>query len=124
MLEMPVPARAEESICWSDAGRHIDSSEKQPESASASIPVSFEPDSKENDESDSHQLKHFSPRNSTDAGRKMDSNDEQRESAFDSIRLSFDPDSNVNDESDSHLRKEPLPRNSTDAGRQIDLNDE
>jgi hypothetical protein len=77
-----------------------------------------------NDESDLHNEKDSSPRNSTEAGRQIDSNDEQPESALGSIRVCFDPDSNVNDESDSHGEKDSSPRNSTDAGRQIDFNDE
>jgi hypothetical protein len=39
--------------------------------------VNFEPDSNGNDESDSHDEKEHSPRNSTDAGRQIDANFEQ-----------------------------------------------
>jgi hypothetical protein len=86
--------------------------------------VSFEPDSNINDESDVHDKKELSPRNSSEAGRQIDFNDEQPESAFASIRVSLDPFSNVNDESDSQSEKDSSPRNSTEAGRQIDFNDE
>jgi hypothetical protein len=67
--------------------------------------VSFDPDSKVNDESDLHPLKHPSPRNSTDAGRQIDFNDEQPESALASIRVSVDPDSNCNEQSELHESK-------------------
>jgi hypothetical protein len=69
MYEMPVPARAEPSICCSDAGRQIDSNDEQPKSALGSIRVSFDPDSNVNDESDSQHMKELSPRNSTEVGR-------------------------------------------------------
>jgi hypothetical protein len=61
----------------SDAGRQIDCNEEQPESARASIRVSFEPDSNVNDASDVHPKKDSSPRNSSEAGRQIDFNDEQ-----------------------------------------------
>jgi hypothetical protein len=59
-----------------------------------------------NDESDLHNEKHSSPRNSTDAGRQIDFNDEQSKSAFDSIRVNFGPDSNFNEHSERHEQKQ------------------
>jgi hypothetical protein len=53
-----------------------DCNDKQPDSAIASIRVSFDPDSNANDESESHPQKHCSPRNSTDTGTQIDFNDE------------------------------------------------
>jgi hypothetical protein len=124
ILEMPAPARAEPSICCSDAGRKIDFNDEQPKSALGSIRVSFDPDSNVNDESDLHDEKELSPRNSTEAGRQIDCNDEQPYSARDPIRASFDPYSNVNEESSLQCEKDMSPRNSTEAGREIDCNDE
>jgi hypothetical protein len=60
----------------SDAGKSIDFSDEQPESALASIRVSFDPDSNVNDESDLHDEKECSPRNLTDEGRQIDCNNE------------------------------------------------
>jgi hypothetical protein len=60
-----------------DAGRQIDFNDEQLQSALESIPVSFDPGSNVNDESDSHPEKDLTPRNSTDAGRQIDFNDEQ-----------------------------------------------
>jgi glucan phosphoethanolaminetransferase (alkaline phosphatase superfamily) len=62
------------------------------------ISVSFDPDSKVNDESESQQLKHSEPTISTEEGIQTDFNDEQQEKAFASIRISFESDSKVNDE--------------------------
>jgi hypothetical protein len=61
----------------------------QQESALNSIRVGFDPDSNVNVESDWHQNKEPSPRNSTEAGRQIDSNDEHFECEFPSIRVSI-----------------------------------
>jgi hypothetical protein len=89
-----------------DRGIRIDSNDEQSESAFASIRVSFDPDSKVNDESDVHEENEDSPINTTEAGRQTDANDEQPSSAFASIRGSFDPDSKVNEQSESHQEKQ------------------
>jgi hypothetical protein len=93
-----------------EAGRQIDSNDEQPQSALASIRLSFDPDRNVNDESDVHSEKELSPRNSTEAGRRNDFNDLQLKSAFDSIRVSLDRDWNVNEESDLHDEKQSAPR--------------
>jgi hypothetical protein len=78
-----------------EAGRQIDSNDKQEENASASIRVSFDSDSNVNDESDSHDEKDLSPRNSTDAGRQMDINDKQEWNESAPISDSADLNSNA-----------------------------
>jgi hypothetical protein len=93
MPETPVTPRAEPSNFSSEAGRQIDFNE-QPRNANASIRDSFVPCSNVNDESDVHEEKEDSPRNSTAAGRQIDFNDEHSQNARASIRVSFEPDSN------------------------------
>jgi hypothetical protein len=95
MFEIPVWTRAEPSIISSEAGRQIDFNNEQPESASTSIRVSLDPDSNVNVESDLHDAKERSPRQSTDAGRQIDRKDFQPQSPFVSIRVRFEPDSNA-----------------------------
>jgi hypothetical protein len=60
-----------------EAGRQIDWSDKQPESALASIRISPDPDSNVNDESELHDEKQSASSNSTQAGRQNDFNDEK-----------------------------------------------
>jgi hypothetical protein len=66
-------------------GIQIDVNDEQSESARASIRVSFDPDSNVNEESDSHDEKEPSARNSTEAGIQIDCNDEQPDTAPASI---------------------------------------
>jgi hypothetical protein len=60
-----------------DAGIQIDVNDEQPESARASIRVSFEPDSNVNDERDFKLQKHLRHNISTEAGIQIDWNLEQ-----------------------------------------------
>jgi hypothetical protein len=99
IVEIAEWARAKPSIVGNEGGRQSDFNDEQPESASASIRVSFDSDSKVNDERDLHEEKDLSPTNSTDAGRQIDFNDEQAWNANFSIRISFEPDSNINEQS-------------------------
>jgi hypothetical protein len=98
-----------------EAGRQIDFNDEHLENASASIRVSFDPDSNVNDDSDQHNEKASSPRNSTEAGRQIDLNEKQLENAFASIRVSLHPDSKNSEQTDLHSRKLSLRRISISA---------
>jgi hypothetical protein len=56
-------------------GRQIDFNEEEFDSISASIRVSFDPDSNVNDETQWHEHKDNCPRSSTQAGRQNDFSD-------------------------------------------------
>jgi hypothetical protein len=58
-------------------GIRIDFNDEQPESAPASIRVSFDPGSIINEARDPQSCKECFPRTSTEAGRQIDFNDEQ-----------------------------------------------
>jgi hypothetical protein len=92
-----------------EAGMQIDCNDEQWESASASIRVSFDPDSKVIDEIP-QQCKQNSLRILTEAGMQIDCNDEQWERACASIRASFAPDSKINIEIELHQVKHPLDK--------------
>jgi hypothetical protein len=79
---MSVPARAEPSVIWSEAGRQIESNDEQSESAYASIRVSLDPDSNVNDESDVHDENKRASRHSTEAGTQIDRRDFQPHRPF------------------------------------------
>jgi hypothetical protein len=70
-----IPESPQSSIVCTEAGIQIDFNDEQPESASAPIRVSFEPDSKVNDESNLQQEKERSERITTEAGRQIDLNE-------------------------------------------------
>jgi hypothetical protein len=124
IITMPVCERAEPLIISGDAGMQNDFNDEHPRNAAPSIRVSFDPDSKVNDESDVHQQKEPTQRTSTDAGIHIILSDEQEANEFSSIRVSLDPDSKVNAESNVHSKKQRSQRTSTHAGIQIDRNDE
>jgi hypothetical protein len=58
-----------------DAGMHIERSDRQPSKACGSICVSFDPDSNVKFESNLHSEKQNEPRNSIDAGIQIVSSD-------------------------------------------------
>jgi hypothetical protein len=65
---MPVFESAELAIIWRDAGMKNDFNDEHSWNASASIRLSFDPDSKVNDESDAHEWKQPVQNNLTDIG--------------------------------------------------------
>jgi hypothetical protein len=108
--EIPVSENEEPYIICNEAGRQIDFSDEQPESAHGSIRVSFDPRSNVNDERDFDNSQNRSQRTSTEAGMQIACNDEQSENARVSIRVSLHSDSNATDESVLQRAKHPAPR--------------
>jgi hypothetical protein len=99
-------------IISTEPGREIDCSDRHPESAFASIRVSFEQDSNVNDESDAQPERYLSPITSTKQGIQIDISLEQPVNAFASIRVSFESDSKTNPERPSQKLKEYAHRTS------------
>jgi hypothetical protein len=73
----------------------MNSNDEQAISAFFSIRFSFEPGPNVNDESDVHESKELSPRNSTEAGRQTDRNEENFENELPPISCSSDSYSNA-----------------------------
>jgi hypothetical protein len=78
-----------------ERGRQIDCNDAQRESAFVSIRLSFDPDSNVNDESEEHDEKEFSERNSTKEGTQTDRNDEKCTNKSAPISYSFEWNSNA-----------------------------